>query len=466
MRTWMVLAGLVLLMACNATKQTNTTQPITDIDLTVHLIDTIRDLDSLRLYAWTGIQAELLMTEVVKRNDQGGYDATFILNKPPKGMYYLGSSLQDLRPIFLGTEAKVVLTGSSTAINQLAIKESALNQQYALLLDRLRNDNERITRMNADYEATRANAAEQQKVKEQFLAHDREKQAYLDSLQKAQSELARIMAFNVFPSYQNHAAPGQTPGNYFAERFLAPVDVSDPVYLRVPFYYENIKNYTSSLTVLKVPAGDQQKAIDSLLVRVGEDNPLHHSTMVAAMFGAMNRNNKLFVKLGNRYLNTYKGKNNMLDQFVIQQVAALKGPLGVGDEAANLTATTPEGNTLSLTSMRGRYVLIDFWASWCGPCRRENPNVVRLYNQYKDKGFDILGVSLDNNKQKWIDAIAKDQLTWKHISDLKGWASQLAKPYGVRGIPYTVLVDPNGQIIATRLRGASLEAKLKEIFGS
>lgn len=462
----MVLAGLALLMACNASKQTNTKKPITDINLTVNLTDTIRDLDSLRLYAWTGIQAELLMTEVLKRNDEGGYNTTFVLNKPPKGMYYLGSSLQDLRPMFLGTEHKVVLMGSSTAINQLDIKESALNQEYEALLDRLRADNERITRMNADFEATRANATEQQKVKEQFLAHDKEKKAYLDSLRQANSELARIMAFNVFPSYQNHAAPGQTPGNYFAARFLEPVDFNDAVYLRVPFYYENIKNYTSSLTVLKVPAPEQQKAVDSLLVQVGTDNPLHHSTLVAAMFGSMNRNNKLFVNLGQRYLNQYKGKNAMLDQFVIQQVAALKGPLGVGDEAIDLKAATPEGNMYSLESMRGKYVLIDFWASWCGPCRRENPNVVRLYNQYKDKGFDILGVSLDNNKEKWIAAIAKDQLTWKHISDLKGWASQLAKPYGVRGIPYTVLVDPNGQIIATRLRGASLEAKLREIFGS
>ena len=137
-----------------------------------------------------------------------------------------------------------------------------------------------------------------------------------------------------------------------------------------------------------------------------------------------------------------------------------------GSEAPDFTQKPPEGEELALSSLKGNIVLIDFWASWCGPCRRENPNVVRLYNQYKDKGFDILGVSLDNNKNKWIDAIAKDQLTWKHISDLKGWASQLAKPYGVRGIPYTVLVDPNGQIIATRLRGASLEAKLREIFGS
>ena len=220
MRTWMVLAGVVLLMACNATKQTNTKKPITNIDFIVNLTDTIRDLDSLRLFAWTGIQAELVMAQALQRDDKGGYNTSFVLNKPPMGMYYLGSSLQDLRPVFLGTEAKVVLTGSSTAINQLQIKDSPLNKEYAGLLDRLRKDNERGTRMNADFESTRANPTEQEKVKAQFLAHDQEKKAYLDSLKKTGSELARIMAFNVFPSYQNHAAPGQTPGDYFATRFL------------------------------------------------------------------------------------------------------------------------------------------------------------------------------------------------------------------------------------------------------
>jgi thiol-disulfide isomerase/thioredoxin len=121
---------------------------------------------------------------------------------------------------------------------------------------------------------------------------------------------------------------------------------------------------------------------------------------------------------------------------------------------------------MSLKDLRGKVVLIDFWASWCGPCRRENPNVVKVYNAYKDKGFDVLGVSLDTNKDKWVAAIASDQLSWHHVSDLKGWSSALSKPYGVRGIPHTVLVDKKGEIIATKLRGGQLEAKLKEIFGS
>jgi peroxiredoxin len=179
----------------------------------------------------------------------------------------------------------------------------------------------------------------------------------------------------------------------------------------------------------------------------------------------MNNNKKLFLKYAEAYQKSYKGQNIMLDNFIEQQIAQLKSSTEVGDEAPDFSAATPDGGKLNLKSLRGKVVLIDFWASWCGPCRRENPFVVGVYNKYKSKGFDVLGVSLDTDGQKWKDAIAKDALTWNHISDLAGWSSAPAKLYKVTGIPHTVLVDQNGVIIAKNLRGAALEQKLKEIFG-
>jgi len=121
---------------------------------------------------------------------------------------------------------------------------------------------------------------------------------------------------------------------------------------------------------------------------------------------------------------------------------------------------------MKLSDLRGQVVLLDFWASWCGPCRAENPNVVKNYQKYKDAGFTVMSVSLDSNKDKWLAAIAADQLIWpNHVSDLGGWQSKVAQLYHVQSIPFTVLLDKEGRVIATNLRGAALEQTLQQIFG-
>ena len=138
----------------------------------------------------------------------------------------------------------------------------------------------------------------------------------------------------------------------------------------------------------------------------------------------------------------------------------------LGAMAPEINLATPEGGKLALSSLRGKYVLIDFWASWCGPCRQENPNVVKAYNQFKDKGkgFTIYSVSLDQDKAKWEKAIAADGLTWHHVSDLAGWNSVAGGAYGVKAIPQSFLIDPQGKIIAKNLRGEALAAKLADVL--
>lgn len=150
-------------------------------------------------------------------------------------------------------------------------------------------------------------------------------------------------------------------------------------------------------------------------------------------------------------------------QAFIAGVKRIRG-IGVGDVAPDFSLNSPEGEQVALSSLRGKYVLLDFWASWCGPCRKENPNVVRLYEQYKNKNFEIYGVSLDRDKDAWLKAIKDDNLTWVHGSDLKYWSSDVAVQYGVNGIPATYLLDQEGRVIAKNLRGIALEKKLEELL--
>jgi peroxiredoxin len=149
---------------------------------------------------------------------------------------------------------------------------------------------------------------------------------------------------------------------------------------------------------------------------------------------------------------------------VLKDLIDVLSTVSIGKKAPDFTALDPDGKSVSLSGHKGKYVLLDFWAAWCGPCRRENPNVVSAYQKYHDKGFDVFGVSLDKNKKDWVKAIKDDQLTWTHVSDLKFWDSAPAKLYGVRAIPSNVLIDPNGVIIGKNLRGEELQKKLEQLF--
>ncbi len=183
-----------------------------------------------------------------------------------------------------------------------------------------------------------------------------------------------------------------------------------------------------------------------------------------------NKLKPVITKLANRYPN-HQGIITLVNEYnkqstIEKQTEPTTPTIGpaIGSLAPELKMNDTNDKPFSLSSLRGKYVLVDFWASWCGPCRRENPNVVAAYNKYKNKNFTILGVSLDEDKAAWLEAIQKDKLTWQHISDLKYWSSAAVGLYGFDGIPFNVLVDPSGKIIAKELRETDLDKTLNEVL--
>jgi len=167
----------------------------------------------------------------------------------------------------------------------------------------------------------------------------------------------------------------------------------------------------------------------------------------------------MYDKLGKQVKATPEGKR------LSERLTVLKRS-AIGTPMLNFTQNNTEGKQVSFSSFKGKYVLVDFWASWCGPCRAENPNVLKAYNTYKDKNFTVVGISLDDKGENWKKAIKDDGMPWTQLSDLRGWKNEVSQYYGIMGIPSTLLVDPQGKIIAKDLRGEILNKKLEEIFNN
>ena len=167
---------------------------------------------------------------------------------------------------------------------------------------------------------------------------------------------------------------------------------------------------------------------------------------------------KMYESLTSRIKNAYLGRKLKTSIDNIKKTS-------IGSMAPDFTLPAPDGKNVSLSDYRGKIVLLDFWASWCGPCLREVPNVKKVYDKFHDKGFEILSVSLDDKKDNWVNAIEKNDLDWGHVSSLKGWSCPVAKLYNVSGVPAMLLIDKEGKIVATKLRGDLLMEKVAEQFG-
>ncbi len=215
------------------------------------------------------------------------------------------------------------------------------------------------------------------------------------------------------------------------------------------------KNTTKKDSLNKLAQAQSKEIITSFktLSKANSSSPV--TTLMLLQFS------NIFPEVKDNLVTIYEGlegpaKKGPFAEFIDKTIAS--SAFGqIGSTLPDFTQNDPNGKPFTLSSLRGKYVLVDFWASWCGPCRAENPNVVKAYNKYKSKNFTVLGVSLDQDKAKWLEAIKKDGLAWNHVSDLKYWNNAVAAQFGIQSIPASFLIDGNGKIVARDLRGADLD---------
>ncbi len=431
-------------------------------------LDNCSVTDSLRVYRSEGLAQTFVASAMADKN--GEFVLQIPKTKTPQ-YYTVGINLEQklLKLVLLGTEKEVLLTGPCYDASQTTVMNSKVNADLVDAQGKMNGLKVEMGKIMANYNRDFYTESLRVACEKQMLAVDKSKIALLDSLKKANPLAARVLSLDTYTSFQNAPKKAQFKSeiDYFASQYFQYANFSEAEYSDMPVVFNAFRDFTSVLTMREL--GLTRPQIKQYLNNMMQTIPAKSKTSRYALSGAVSvflqQQNPLIVDFGGRYLTDFPNDDpNLLGQ-ISQVVSAMKTSM-VDVPAVDIVQADTANIARKLSDLKGKVVLIDFWASWCGPCRRENPMVVGLYNKYKSKGFEVFSVSLDQDRQKWIDAIAKDGLVWpNHVSDLRGWGNAAAQLYGVSSIPKTVLVDKNGIVTDHNLRGELLEKRLKEIFG-
>ncbi len=417
--------------------------------------------EPIKLYKFDGVGFKELAAARVVGKDSFQFDITKTASPQ---FYYIGQYSQQKMPVLAGTEHHIAMVGGCQNLRQTTtFTGSELNDAYGDVIKEIGTAGNRRRQLGQQFAKSRNNPQAAKNAVDNLAQLDQQQMAYLDTLKKQNPYLARVAALGTYPSFQNNQGSYNNEIDYFANNYFQFADLDNADYDQIPYLFEAAKNYATVLSQQPIPVENFHGFLDQMLVKLNPNGQAYKYALGGISIGLQSKNHPSFVKYGNQFLDKYGAEASpMIDNFKMAVNRA--SSFMTGAVAPDFAQNDPDGNPIKLSELRGKVVLVDFWASWCGPCRRENPNVVRMYNKYKDQGFEILGVSLDKRKDAWLKAIEKDQLTWPHVSDLRGWKNQVAQLYSVTSVPATILLDREGRIIARNLRGPALEAKVGEVL--
>lgn len=429
------------------------------IELRCRLYNITGNVDSINLYEQVGMGFK-----TIARAGRRAVDSLFVFNIPggqPR-FYLVGAYETSVCKVILGAEPQVTLYANIQFMNKGRTVGSPINKALEEAQKRIDYFFEESEIAVAQYRAGTGTA--KKLAENNVMRLEKAKTAYLDSLKTSNPLLWRMAILQITPDYRGQKGfdnevdfVGKT---YFSNAPLA----TDRQFDQIPEVLTAFERFGGALSNL----GANPEKIEAYFKEAVQQIPKESRTYRMAMGGMINAlkaaNSPLYMTMARQYIDLYK-RENAGDISRLEYDLKKAGTFTPGFEAPDLVGMTPDSATFSLSKLRGKVVLIDFWASWCGPCRKENPNVKANYEKYKAKGFEVFGVSLDRDGNAWRNAIKQDGLMWHHISDLKGWQSEHAQLYSVNSIPQTLLIDKEGKIIVRNIRGEQLGQKLKEIFG-
>jgi len=413
--------------------------------------------EKLMLYEFDGIGFAIL--QVKKPSKDSIF--TFEIKTDSPIMYFVGRQPNVIKPVIFGLDRKMKLSPLCRSIPNATFADGSLNREVEKLL-------QESTQFPIKEQAIRSKIGRQETseaLKVAFLALDKEKLAWAKNKNNIHPYLGRMADLNLYLSFLNNDMNYSSEVEYYAREFFQKVNWKDPMYNDVPMVFDMFKSYAGTLNRFREENVLRQIYIEEMFENIPSDSKAYRYALGGVTMAFRGVNKELFAHFGKLYVKKYKTTKRDASIVNLERMLNDEGNLDIGKVAPDFTLNDTKGNPVSLSSLRGKVVLLDFWASWCGPCRRENPNVKKLYEKYKNKGFEVMGVSLDRKRAGWLSAIEKDELPWIHVSDVKGWQCAPAQLYKVRSIPATFLLDKDGKIIAKGLRGPMLEQKLKEIFG-